>query len=37
MGVIDYKNGENLANFEMFPSFFCHVYWYAKEPTIVVG
>ena len=29
MGVIDYKIGENLANFEMFPSFFCHVYWYA--------
>ena len=48
MWAIDYKIGQALANFEMFPSFFVvvvvavaffffHVNLYAKDPATFVG
>ena len=45
MWAIDYKIGQTLANFEIFPSFFVvvavvfffHVNLCAKEPAILVG
>ena len=43
MWAIDYKIGQALANFEMFPSFVVvvvvlfHVNLFAKEPAILVG